>query len=58
MVEKGREFQALSVERLRTYKGFENTPDKEAEEIVATLIKISQLTFKYFNYVKERNQQK
>jgi hypothetical protein len=35
--------QELTVEVLRTYKGFENTPEEEAVEIIRTLTMLTEI---------------
>lgn len=47
--------QGLTKDLLRTYKGFENVTDEEAEIIISTLRKFSLLTYKCFRYAKETN---
>jgi hypothetical protein len=43
----------LTKEKLKKYKGLENLTDEQATEIVSAIKKFSQLTFRYFRYVKE-----
>jgi hypothetical protein len=49
---RGREFQRLTVEDVRKFKGFERRTDEEIKLIIIAVEKISNLVFKKLNITK------
>jgi hypothetical protein len=52
MAKQEKEYQRLTVEEVRTYKGFENRTDKEIRRIIDAIEKLSLLIYK--KLMKER----
>ncbi len=44
--------EELTIEKLKTFKGFENIEDEEAENIILTVKTFAKLTFRYYNQLK------
>jgi uncharacterized protein YfbU (UPF0304 family) len=41
-------FKTLSIEKLRSFKGFEKTPEKEAQQIINTLKELSHILYETY----------
>jgi hypothetical protein len=53
MAKQEKEYQRLTVEEVRKYKGFENRTDEEIRKIIIALEKLSILIYKKF--IKEES---
>lgn len=52
----GKKFRRLTVDELRTYKGFENYSDEQAEQTIQTLVNLSLIFFEAFKKKMEQEE--
>jgi len=57
IVQLNPEKKGLTVEKLRTFKGFENVTDEKALEIIDNLKRFAIIACKYYRIYKEQKQE-
>ena len=52
----GKKFKRLTIEELKTFKGFENYSDEQAEQTIQTLVNLSLIFFDLFKKQMEKEE--
>ncbi|MBI4947907.1 MAG: hypothetical protein HY840_16070 [Bacteroidetes bacterium] len=53
-MEKKKDYEDLTIEKVKSFKGFENISDEEAANIAYSLKQFSLLTYRYYTRQKQK----